>query len=43
MKHIPTSYVCSTDESELKEFLVDATLSQSCSTDKDESEGIIVG
>ena len=41
-KQIPTSHVCSTDESELKEFLVDETLSQICSTDKDESKCIIV-
>ena len=41
-KQIPTSYVFSTDESELKEFLVDKTLSQIYSTDKDESRGTIV-
>ena len=40
---IPTLYVCSTDESELKEFPVDETLSQICSTYKDESKGIVVG
>ena len=40
-KQILTSHVCSTDDSELKEFLVDKTLSQSCSTDEDESKGII--
>ena len=32
-KNIPTSHVCSTDESELKEFSVDKTLSQICSMD----------
>ena len=42
MKQIPTSHVCSTDESELKYFLVDETLSQIYSTDKDESKVIIV-
>ena len=42
MKQIPTSCVCSTDESKLKELPVNETLSQSCSTDKDESKGIIV-
>ena len=41
-KKIPTSHVFSMDESELKEFLVEKTLSQICSTDKDESKGIIV-
>ena len=40
-KHILTSHVCSTDKSELKDILVDETLSQICSTDKDESKGII--
>ena len=29
----PSSHVCSTDEIELKEFLVNEYLSQSCSTD----------
>ena len=38
---IPTSQVCSTDDSKLKEFLVDKTLSQICFTDEDESKGII--
>ena len=41
-KQIPTSYVCSTDESKLKEFLVNETLSQICYTEKDKSKGIIV-
>ena len=41
-KQIPISHVCSTDESKLKEFLVDETLLQICSTDKDESKVIIV-
>ena len=40
-KHIPTSYIFYTDKSELKEFLVDKTMSQICSTDKDYSKGII--
>ena len=35
-------HVCSTDDSKLKEFLVDKTLSQSCSINKDESKSIIV-
>ena len=34
-KHIPTSHVCSTDKSELKEFLVDKKLLHICSTDED--------
>ena len=34
--------VCSTEESELKEFLVNENLLQSCYTGKDESKGIIV-
>ena len=42
MKQTLTSHVCSTDERELKEFLIDETLSQISSTDKDESKGIIV-
>ena len=41
-KHIPTLHVCSTYKSEFKEFLVDETLSQICSTDEDESKGIII-
>ena len=41
-KQIPTSHVCSTDESKLKEFLVGNTLLQICSNDGDESKGIIV-
>ena len=41
-KQILTSHVCSMDKSKLKEFPVNETLLQSCSTDKDESKGIIV-
>ena len=41
-KQITILHVCSTEESELKEFLVNETLSQICSTDEDESKGIIV-
>ena len=41
-KHILTSHVGFTDESKLKEFPVNKTLSESCSTDEDESKGIIV-
>ena len=41
-KQIPTLHICSKEESELKQFLVDETLSQICSTDEDESKGIIV-
>ena len=41
-KQIPTSHVCSTNESELKKFLVDENLSQICSIDKEETKGIIV-
>ena len=33
-KQIPTSHVFPTDESKLKEFLVDKTLSHICSTDR---------
>ena len=42
IKNIPISHVCSTDESELKEFLFNKTISQICSTDKEESKGTIV-
>ena len=41
-KHILISHVCSTNESELKEFLVEKTLLQICSMDKDESKCITV-
>ena len=41
-KQIPISHICSTDESELKEFLVNETLFQNCSTDEDKPKGIIV-
>ena len=41
-KQIPISHVYSMDDSEQEEFLVDKTLSQVCSTDEDESKGIIV-
>ena len=41
MKQIPTSYNCSTDKSELKEFLVDKTLSRIYSKDEDKSKVII--
>ena len=41
-KQILTLHVCSTDESELKEFPVDENLSQICSTDKEKSKGITV-
>ena len=41
-KQITTLYICSTDKSELKEFLVDKPLSQICSKDDDKSKGIIV-
>ena len=34
-KQIPSLHACSTDESELKEFLVNKTLFQNCSTDED--------
>ena len=34
-KNIPTSHVCSTDDSELKEFLVDENVSKICSMDKE--------
>ena len=41
-QHIPTSHVFSSANSELKEFLIGETLYRICSTDKDESKGIIV-
>ena len=41
-KQIPTLHVCSAEKIELKEFLVDETLSQIYSTDKYESKGIII-
>ena len=41
-KHIPTLHVYSTDKSKEKELLVDKTLSYICSTNEDESKGIIV-
>ena len=41
-KHIPTSHVCSTDESKLKELPVNETLSQIYSTDAEEPKGILV-
>ena len=41
-KQIPISHVSSTDEIELKDFLVDKTLFQICSTDKGKSKDIIV-
>ena len=41
-KHIPISYIFSTDNNKPKEFLVDENLSQVCSTDKGESKTVIV-
>ena len=41
-KQIPNSDVCSTHDGKLKEFLVDKTLLQICSTDTDGSKGISV-
>ena len=41
-QQISTSHVYSKDNSELKEFLVDENILQICSTDKDESESIII-
>ena len=41
-KQIPTLHVCSKDESQLKEFLIEKTLLQIYSTDKDKSKTIIV-
>ena len=41
-KQILTLLIFSMDESELKEFPVDKTLSQICSAYKDESKGIFV-
>ena len=40
-KQILTSHICSMDESESEEFLVDKNLSQVYSTDEDESKSII--
>ena len=41
-KQIPTSHNFSTEKSELKEFPVNETLLQSCSTYKEQSKDIIV-
>ena len=41
-KHIPISQFFSTDNRKSIEFLVEKNLSQVCSTDKDESNNIIV-
>ena len=41
-KQIPVLRVCSTDESELEEFLIDKNLSHIYSKDKDKSKGIVV-
>ena len=41
-KQIAISYVFSKDESKLKEFLVEKTISQICSTEKYESKSIVV-
>ena len=35
-------HVCSTDDSESEDFLLEKTVSQFCSTDKDKSKGIII-
>ena len=40
-KQILILLVCSTNESKLKQFLLEKTLSQICSTNEDESKGII--
>ena len=42
MKRIVISRVCSTDESESEEFLVDVTLSQVCSMDEEKSKWIVI-
>ena len=42
VKHIPFLHVGSTENGESKEFLVEESLSQVCSKDKDESKIIIV-
>ena len=41
-KQILTSHVFSTDARKIKEFLVTKTLLQICSTDENESKGIVV-
>ena len=41
MKHIPILHVCSTDKSELEDFLVGGNVLQVYSTDNDKSKGII--
>ena len=41
-KQIPILHVCSTDDSELEEFLVDKNLSQICYTEKYESIVFII-
>ena len=40
-KQIPTLHVCSTEESKLKEFLVDENLLHICSTEEEEPKDII--
>ena len=40
-KYIPTSHVCSTYDSKLKDSAVDENWSHICSTDEDDSKGII--
>ena len=42
MQHIPISHVWSMDKSESKEFIAEKILSQVCSTDKGESESVII-
>ena len=42
LKKIPTLHVCSTEESGLKEFLVDENLLQIYYMDEDKSKGIII-
>ena len=41
-KKIPTSHICSLDQSKLKEFLVENNLYHICSTEEDKSKVIIV-
>ena len=40
-KQIPTLHICYMNKSKLGEFLVDENLLKMCSTDKDESKGVI--
>ena len=42
MQHIPISHICDSDESESKGIITEKNLSQVCSTEKRESESVII-